>query len=272
MGRFIFISLIAFMAIAFFCIGFGMYIIEKEELKRYKYSCGGDMLGSSYSKSVQEYGSASALITIRSTEWHGDDGTVKEYLVDREILNELKAVFIKYHMKNWDNKKFTNMFIADGASHSYSFDFETDSVSFSSQIYPEKYSAKLKNLNEVVDKYLRDVELLPCLVTEEAANKSDYTPSYDINSGELELSVYSYYQKNLCYRIVNGTDENKELDSTIRLYRAEESVPILEENSKYKATLYAHSHNEDTVTLTERLLPGRYRLEMFGCEAEFEIR
>lgn len=252
---------------------FGKFFrIEKEGLKRYQYSCGGNMPGSSYSKSVQEYGTDSALITIRSSEWHGDDGAVKEYLVDREILNELKAVFVKYHMKNWDNKKFTNMFIANGASHSYSFDFETDSVSFSSQIYPEKYSAKLKNLSEVVDKYLRHAEPLPGLVTEDAANKSDYTPSYDINSGELELSVYSYYQKSICYRMVNGTDENKELDSTIRLYKDGESVPILEESPKYKATLYAHSHREDSVMLNKRLLPDKYRLEMFGCESEFEIR
>ena len=252
---------------------FGRFFgIDKEGLKKYKYSCGGGMLGDSYSESVQEYSSDSALITIRSSEWHGDDGAVKEYLVSGEILNELKAVFVKYHMKNWDNKKFTNMFIADGASHSYSFDFETDSVSFSSQIYPEKYSVKLENLSEIVAQYLKDAEPLPGLVREEAANKGDYTLSYDRNSGKLELSVYSYYQKSLCYRIVNGTDENKKLDSAIRLYKDGESVPILEESSKYDVTLYAHSHNEDTVTLNERLLPGKYRLEMFGCEAEFEIR
>ena len=164
------------------------------------------------------------------------------------------------------------MFIADGASHSYSFDFETDSVSFSSQIYPEKYSVKLENLSEIVAQYLKDAEPLPGLVREEAANKGDYTLSYDRNSGKLELSVYSYYQKSLCYRIVNGTDENKKPDSAIRLYKDGESVPILEESSKYDVTLYAHSHNEDTVTLNERLLPSKYRLEMFGCEAEFEIR
>lgn len=251
---------------------FGKFFgIEKEELKSYQYRCGGDMLGSSYSKSVQEYDDDSALITIQSSEWYGDDGAVKEYLVDREILNELKAVFVKYHMKNWDNKKFTKMFVADGASHSYSFDFETDSVSFSSQIYPEKYSVKLKILDEIVDKYLRDTESLPGLVTEDAANKDDHMPSYDIDSGEIELSVYSYYQKNLCYRVVNGTDEDKELDSAIRLYRAGERVPILEECFEYKTTLYAHRPHEDSLTLNERLLPGKYRLEAFDCEAEFEI-
>lgn len=98
--------------------------IEKEDLKSYRYSSGGDMRGSSYSESVQEYGNDKALITILSSEWYSDDGIVKEYLVDREILNELKAVFIKYRMKNWDNKKFVNTFIADGGSYSYRFSFE----------------------------------------------------------------------------------------------------------------------------------------------------
>lgn len=246
--------------------------IEKEKLTGYQYSSGGDMSGRSYSESVCEYDENSALVTIMQRNWHGDDGTVKEYRVDKEILDELKAVFVKYHMKNWRNKKFTNMFVADGASYSYSFDFETDSVSFSSQIYPEKYSVKLKNLDEVVDKYLKNAELLPGLVPEDAANKDDYTLPYDINSGMLELSVYSYYRKDLCYRAVNGTDENKELDRTARLYREGESIPIHEESSEYKKTLYAHSQDEDSMMLSERLLPGKYRLEMFGCETEFEIR
>ena len=246
--------------------------IDKEKLTGYHYSSGGGMLGRSYSESVREYDENSALVTIMQRNWHGDDGTVKEYLVDKEILDELKAVFVKYHMKNWRNKKFTNIFVADGASYSYSFDFETDSVSFSSQIYPEKYSVKLKNLDEVVDKYLKNAELLPGLVTEDAANENDYMPPYDINSGMLELSVYSYYQKSLCYRAVNGTDENMELDRTARLYREGESIPIHEESSEYKKILYAHSQDEDSMMLSERLLPGKYRLEMFGCEAEFEIR
>lgn len=74
--------------------------IEKEKLEGYKYSRSGGIQGGSYSESVQEYSEDHALFTIMQHKWHSDDGTVKEYLVDKEILNELKAVFVKYHMEN----------------------------------------------------------------------------------------------------------------------------------------------------------------------------
>lgn len=119
--------------------------IEEEKLESYTYSSGGDMLGSSYSKSVREYNEDSALVTIMQCEWHGDDGTVKEYLVDREILDELKAVFVKYRMKNWDNKRFTDMFVADGASRSYRFDFEKTACHSHPSVIRKSMLPSLKN-------------------------------------------------------------------------------------------------------------------------------
>lgn len=246
--------------------------IEKEKLESYRYSRGGDMRGSSYSESVREYSEDSALVTIVQREWHGDAGTVKEYLVDKEILNELKAVFVKYCMKNWDNKKFTNMFIADGASYSYRFEFEANSVSFSSQYYPKKYSLKLNELDEILNKYLENATLLPGLLIQDTSTEADYTPPYDLNSGEVVLSVYSYYHNYLYYRLVNGTDEDKKTESVIRLYRNGESVSIYEKSFENETTLYAHHSNEDSIELNERLTPGKYRLEVFGYITEFEIQ
>ena len=246
--------------------------IKEEKLESYAYGSGGDMLGSSYSESVLDYNEDSALITIMQSKWHGDDGTVKEYLVDKEILDELKTVFIKYHMKNWDNKKFTNMFIADGASRSYRFNFETKSVSFSSQYYPEKYASKLAELDVILDKYLKKATPLPGLLIHDTITEDGQTLPYDLNNGEIVLSVYSYYQKYLCYRLANGTDEKKKMESVIRLYKDDENTPIYEKSSEFKALVYAHCPNEDFIELDERLAPGKYRLEVFGYTTEFEIQ
>lgn len=246
--------------------------IEKEKLTGYKYSRSGDMQGSSYSESVQEYSEDSALFTIMQREWHRDDGTVKEYLVDKEILNELKAVFVKYHMEKWDNKKFTDRFIADGASDSYHFEFETNHVSFSSQYYPEKYSSKLKELDEILNKHLENATLLPGLLIHDSIKESDYTLPYDLNNGKIVLSVYSYHQKYLYYRLANGTDEEKKIESVIRLYRDGESVPIYEKSSEHKISLSAHRLYENSVKLNKLLAPGKYRFEAFGYETEFEIQ
>ena len=246
--------------------------IEKEKLTGYKYSRSGDMQGSSYSESVQEYSEDSALFTIMQRKWHSDDGTVKEYLVDKEILNELKAVFVKYHMEKWDNKKFTDRFIADGASDSYRFEFETNHVSFSSQYYPEKYSSKLKELDEILNKHLENATLLPGLLIHDSIKESDYTLPYDLNNGKIVLSVYSYHQKYLYYRLANGTDEEKKIESVIRLYRDGESVPIYEKSSDLQITLSAHRLYENSVKLNKLLAPGKYRFEAFGYETEFEIQ
>ncbi len=246
--------------------------IEKEKLEVYQYSSGGDMLGSSYSESVQEYSEDSAIVTIMQRKWHGDDGTAKEYFVDKEILNELRAVFVKYRMKSWHNKRFTDMVVADGASYGYSFDFETDRVSFSSQYYPEKYSSKLKEFDEIVARYVENATLLPRLLIHDTIPEMDYTRPYDLNNGEIVLSVYSYYQKYLCYRLVNGTDEEKKIKTAIRLYKDGEGVPIYEKSSEYQTTFYAHSLDEDSIKLNERLTPGKYRLEAFGYITEFEIQ
>lgn len=246
--------------------------IEKEKLTGYKYSRSGDMQGSSYSESVQEYSEDSALFTIMQRKWHSYDGTVKEYLVDKEILNELKAVFVKYHMEKWDNKKFTDRFIADGASDSYRFEFETNHVSFSSQYYPEKYSSKLKELDEILNKHLENATLLPGLLIHDSIKESDYTLPYDLNNGKIVLSVYSYHQKYLYYRLANGTDEEKKIESVIRLYRDGESVPIYEKSSEHKISLSAHRLYENSVKLNKLLAPGKYRFEAFGYETEFEIQ
>ncbi len=252
---------------------FGKFFgIEKERLVSYGYSSSGDMLGSWYSEYVTEYNEDSAIITVIQRKQHNHDDTVKEYLVDKEILNELKAVFVKYRMKGWDGKKFTKEFVYDGASHMYSFGFETNRVSFSSQYYPEKYSIKLKELDEIIAKYMENATLLPGLVLSDVVVEEDGGNPYKPRHGKIILSVFSYRDRELYFRIANGTDENRVIESVICLYRDGESTPIYEETTRYMTTFYAHSLESQSIELKERLTAGKYRLEAFGFVTEFEIK
>lgn len=69
-------------------------------------------------------------------------------------MEELEKIIRNNQMNFWNQKKFSNMFICDGESKSYSFCFEKASISFSSQVYPTIYRTKLKKFDEVIDNYL----------------------------------------------------------------------------------------------------------------------
>lgn len=129
--------------------------ISGQHLNGYRYVSGGGMTGAYRIKRVRR-NEDSALISIESAEWHSQDPTIEEYLVDATVLDELEAVVRKHKMNHWNNKKFTNMFVHDAESESYSFDFDKSGISFSSQIYPVKYRNMLAELDRVVDNYIQN--------------------------------------------------------------------------------------------------------------------
>lgn len=128
--------------------------IRGQHLNKYSYTSGGGMTGGYYTKTVKRDGDR-ARIHIESAEWHSQDPTVTEYLTDVVVLDELEAIVRKYKMNYWKGKKFTNMFVCDGESYSYHFDFDKAYISFSSQIYPAKYREKLAELDSVIEKYIK---------------------------------------------------------------------------------------------------------------------
>lgn len=128
--------------------------IRKQNLVKYQYTSGGGMTGGHYSETVTIYDDTRALISIEETEWYDADPVIREYIADKAILDELENVIRRYHMNFWDNKTFTDMFIADGESRSYSFDFDDSGISFSSQFYPAIYRKKLDKLDEIINKYI----------------------------------------------------------------------------------------------------------------------
>jgi len=127
--------------------------IKGQKLNEYQYSTGGGMTGAFYREKIKRDGDK-AVINIQKAEFHNEEPVKNEYIVDLSVLDEIEAVVRKYRMNFWHRKKFTNMFVSDGESESFSFGFDKNSVSFSSQIYPERYGIKLRELKAIVQKYM----------------------------------------------------------------------------------------------------------------------
>lgn len=128
--------------------------VKNAKLVEYRTSSGGDMRGGGSSTTVKVYDETHVIVIFTNREHHAAKEEVKEYLADTKIIEEIENVFREYDMHKWDNKKFTDMFVCDGASTSYGFYFDNhESINFSSQIYPRPYSEKLKKINEVIEKY-----------------------------------------------------------------------------------------------------------------------
>ncbi|MBQ0042970.1 MAG: hypothetical protein KBS85_06635 [Lachnospiraceae bacterium] len=130
--------------------------IQGKQLSEFSYYIGGDMLGSFYEESVKKVDDSQAIITISKAESHNQELQKKEYRVDISVLTELESIIRKNHMNFWNRKKFTNMFIADGASKGYRFVFENKTIGFSSQIYPQRYLRKLQKLNSIINEYIKE--------------------------------------------------------------------------------------------------------------------
>lgn len=126
--------------------------IKGQKLNEYYYSVGGGMTGGYYRKKIKRNGT-NAIISTEEASFHNEEPVKSESIVEAAVLDEIEAVVRKYRMNFWNRKKFTNMFISDGESESFSFCFDENSISFSSQIYPQKYGDKLKEIKEIVNKY-----------------------------------------------------------------------------------------------------------------------
>lgn len=241
--------------------------IRGQHLNSYSYSEGGGMVGAYHSESVKRSGDR-ALITIESARWHSQDPTVEEYLTDAAVLDELEAVVRKYHMNFWHRKEFTNVFVADGDSKGYHFDFDEETVWFSSQIYPARYRNKLAELDRVLDQYIAAGEKLPGLVNP----RSDDGEDYFLPEDELLIYVFSYAGNSLGLRILNGTNGEVEIPDEVQLISADTGAVLFEEQSSYIRTFSERSRDEMHIELQDRLPAGNYILRLGGMDIPFEIR
>ncbi len=251
-----------------FMIGGNYVSIRGQNLNKYCYSLSGGMSGGYYSKTIRRYDNAHAIISIEKADWHSQDPEINEYLVDVSIMDELEGIIRKYRMNFWNGKKFTNMFIADGESKGYSFSFDKDYIDFSSQYYPARYSDKLYEFDEIIEKYLKNTKKLPGLVN----TRKDSDISYELAEGELELYVYLYSSDYLGIRILNGKDEQIEISCSYKIINTDKNEVIDENDDKYTMTVYPKSQDEVSFSLKERLDSGNYKIVLGEIEIPFEIR
>lgn len=241
----------------------------KEPMTGYGYHYGGNMCGNSHSESVSKADEGHALISTEHRNWHYEDPKVEEYLADISIIKELESVFRKYSMQKWHGKKFTDVFVCDGETYGYSFEFGKAEISFSSQMFPNKYYKKLKELHDIMDRYVEKAEKLPGLVIQPM--EDDERPRFSRDDDEVHFDVFEYRENRLYYRLVNGTDNEFEWNQFCRVFREGEKEPFFEKENPYPSKAYGHGTEESYVKLPERLGVGKYRLESGVYSYEFEI-
>ena len=239
------------------------------KLVSFCYSTGGGMRGEGSSVEVTVIGDK-VYITEAASEYWYQDATVTEYVADPGICDEIAEVFRKYNMSLWNNKKFTNIFVNDGANHTYSFDFSDNTrVNFTSQVYPEKYRTKLAEIHDIIKKYEATATIEPGLVTDLQTSEQQIYKSHPDN-GTVELEVFGYRKTILSYRIMNGTNAKVTIAGDIKLTAASGEV-VCEQSSRFDSTAYPNSSDEFTLTLSGRLAAGKYTLSVGELSAEFNV-
>lgn len=243
--------------------------VNNQKLISYSVSSGGGMTGGGSSSEIKYVGGDLLLVSRTSEYWFEDD-TVKEYLIDEAVLEEIGDVFKKYKMSGWHNKTFTDMFVADGPSTSYSFSFSDGGyIYFSSQIYPEKYSSKLSEISDIVKKYTETATLLPGLIKPQLTEEEQVARQRPSN-GEVSVEVYEYSRSRLEYRIMNGTEEDIEVEDNLVITDANGNI-IRESKDEDPLQIYAYYADEESVKIDKRLEPGKYVLTIGEYSCEFEI-
>lgn len=127
-------------------------------LSKYVKHSGGGMTGGYYKLTIKPGDDRQALIRVESAEWHNEEPKVNEYQVDSAVLDEIERVILAHRMNHWNRKKFTRLFIADGESKGYTFEFGEKTISFSSQVYHAGYAKTLRELDEIAEKYISEAE------------------------------------------------------------------------------------------------------------------
>jgi len=245
--------------------------IRRQALEEYTYSSGGDMIGSLYSESVKLVDETHALITKSSNKAYYSKPETSEYLVDAKILDDIKAIFIKYNMYNWNGRRLSNIFVADGASHSYRFYFEDKDIYFSSQVVPKLYYSKLEKIDEVISSYLKDAQQVPGLLMDDKKDEEGYNDSLPVE-GQITLEIYSYSKKVITAEFKNGTNEVFEVPDTYTLVNNETGLVVSEGKYNGPSCVYENGIEEGYFKLDEFLTVGTYTLTIGEYSVQFEIR
>ena len=80
---------------------FGKRIEAATSLTKFCYSYSGNKAGTTHDETVVPVDETHSRISISHTASHDQDPKVEEFLVDIGIMEELKAIFVKYSMNKW---------------------------------------------------------------------------------------------------------------------------------------------------------------------------
>lgn len=246
--------------------------VGENRLEEFIYSSGGGMEGGHYSITVKAYDDTRAIISIENQSWHSAAVEVDECLVDIQIMADIEAVFRKYKMEEWNQMKFTDEFVYDGESYSYYFKFNGfNIVSFSSQIYPEKYRNKLNEFDDIISKYKENGEKLPGLFHLKKNEEEEFNERVKrLESGELTLVINEYSLGKLYFCVTNGMEESVNYyEDTYKLFKEGESEPLLTHVAEWEASISPREEREDALEGVIWLEPGKYYLEM-GQDGELK--
>lgn len=244
--------------------------VKNKKLISYCYSSGGDMCGGGESIEISSI-DGEVILTYADTTWWYEDDNIIEYRLDRDVLSDIEGVFRKYKMQKWNRRKFTNLFVADGPSYSYTFKFEGNTrVSFSSQFYPLSYGKKLSKIEQLVAQYREKGTLEPGLVTrkktDEELQKKDHP-----DNGRVEIEVYEYSRGRIHFRISNGTDASVAVRNSVKLVRNSDGEELYIKSSEDSIEVKANTTHEEMLCLPGRLAEGMYTIYAGEYSALFEI-
>lgn len=244
-----------------------------QPLTSFRYSYGGNMNGNSHSEVVTVINDET-ILSISHADWYYEPQKVSEYIIDSNTLKEIDKIYNKYHIKSWNNKKFTDMFVSDGASYSYSFSFGDDeSVRFSSQIYPSPYGEKLKEIHNAIDKGLKTGKPIAGLVLPKLSREEIFERRNNPKE-EVSFEVTSYRLSKITYNINNNTSNEITIpkDYTSKLLLGDTVIHEEKASRSRDYTISQKSSIEKTIKLDKFLEPGIYKLEVDSYSTEFEIK
>ena len=244
-----------------------------EPLKEVSFTRGGDMQGSFHGMTVRVLDDKNALVCYEDAKWHNEAVRVKEYIVPKTVLDDIKTIFNEHKLAKCENAPMSEMFAYDAATSSYYFDFEKKRVKFSSnQKIPVEARDALRKISACVSESCQKGERLPGLVLEPDA-QGNMPIKYALDKGKLAIKVVCYRNKILSIAVGNDTEEEKELSMASKIIDlANPSVIVAERITSDTDKVPKHYNDEYSWKLDKRLDAGKYSLTLGGYTTEFEIK
>lgn len=254
---------------------FGLFENSKIDLplRSVSFDRSGDMQGSQHSMSVEMLDDESALVCYEDASWHHEVVQVKEYIVPKTILEDIKTIFNDNDLAKCEKAPQSKYFVHDAATCSYAFDFKTKRIRFSSgQELPQGSNEALRKISSFVSEACQKGERIPGLYFEKDA-EGNMPSRYAVQKGKVAIKVVCYRKNSLEIAISNDLDEEKEISLQSKITElGNPNVIVAERITDEKDKLPQHYNDTYYWKLNKRLEVGKYKLSFGEYITEFEIK